>query len=69
MRAHRYCRRRTGATAATVQPNAQPGCAGSYPAQTKKLDHRFSPSERCNFGVHGWCTFDFKTSLRLILEV
>jgi hypothetical protein len=69
IRMHCDRHRRRGAPSAPVQPNTEPGCAGGDPAEAKKPDHRFSPSERCGFGIHGRCTFDFKTSLRLILEV
>jgi hypothetical protein len=54
---------------APVQPHAQPGSGGGHATQTQQPDHRFAPSRRYRFEIHGWCAFDFKTSLRLILEV
>jgi hypothetical protein len=54
---------------APVQPYTKPCSSGRQATQTKQPDHRFAPSRRCRLEIHGWCAFDFKTSLRLILEV
>ena len=67
IRAHSLYGRRLGVASALAQPQTKSGCSGCYSTQTEQLDHGFAPSRRNRFGIHGWCTFDFKTSLRLTL--